>query len=37
MGGTLGHRILVALGVPVPPALAWNQCYCIDQISPEIK
>lgn len=28
-GGTLGHRMLVALGVPMPLALAWNQCYCI--------
>lgn len=26
-GGTLGHRMLVTLGVPMP--LAWNQCYCI--------
>lgn len=29
IGVTLGHRILVALGVPMPPALTWNQCYCI--------
>lgn len=28
-GGTLGHRMLVALGLPMPLALAWNQCYCI--------
>lgn len=36
-GGTLGHRMLVALGVPMPLPLPGISVIASDQTSPEIK